>query len=161
MKKNTSIVLKVSIFLILSIIFIIFGKKFYLYTLDPYDFIQTVDKEHKPEKLIHEEKVSDDIAVVFYKDKENRYLCSIIKINKANKKILGTNTNDSSAYTFNYYEYKENTYSITWTISNNFDIKEIYFNENLGHITNISDENIRILWSVDSLKEAPKVNIII
>jgi len=157
MNNKTNKVIKIIIFLVVSIMIIILSKQFYLRTLSASDYIKETDK-NSVENLLYEEKL-DDMAVVFYTNKDNEYLLTVLKVNATGYKTLGTSKNNLKDFTFSTYEYKGKTYSVSWTISSDYNINEVYFDEVKGNIADIKDTNIRIFWSISSEAKAPLITL--
>lgn len=157
MNNKTNKVIKIIIFLVVSIMIIILSKQFYLRTLSVSDYIKETDK-NSVENLLYEEKL-DDMAVVFYTNKDNEYLLTVLKVNATGYKTLGTSKNNLKDFTFSTYEYKGKTYSVSWTISSDYNINEVYFDEVKGNIADIKDTNIRIFWSISSEAKAPLITL--
>ena len=157
MNNKINKAIKIIIFLVLSILIILLSKRFYLFSLSASDYIKETDK-NSVENLLYEEKL-DDIAVVFYTTKDEEYLLTVLKVNRTGYKTLGTSKNDLKDFTFSTYDYKGKTYSISWTISNDYNVHEVYFDELKGNITDINDSNIRIFWSISSAPKAPLITL--
>jgi len=157
MNNKTNKVIKIIIFLVVSIMIIILSKQFYLRTLSASDYIKETDK-NSVENLLYEEKL-DDMAVVFYTNKDNEYLLTVLKVNATGYKTLGTSKNNLKDFTFSTYEYKGKTYSVSWTISSDYNINEVYFDEVKGNIADIKDTNIRIFWSISFKAKAPLITL--
>lgn len=157
MNNKTNKAIKIIIFLVLSIVIILLSKQFYLFALTPSNYIKETDK-NSVENLLYEEKL-DDIAVVFYTNKDEEYLLTVLKVNATGYKTLGTSKNNLKDFTFSTYEYKGKTYSVSWTISNDYNINEVYFDELKGNITDIKDTNVRIFWSISFKAKAPLITL--
>lgn len=157
MNNKTNKAIKIIIFLVLSIVIILLSKQFYLFALTPSNYIKETDK-NSVENLLYEEKL-DDIAVVFYTNKDEEYLLTVLKVNATGYKTLGTSKNNQKDFTFSTYEYKGKTYSVSWTISNDYNINEVYFDELKGNITDIKDTNVRIFWSISFKAKAPLITL--
>ena len=157
MNNKINKAIKIIIFLVLSILIILLSKRFYLFSLSASDYIKETDK-NSVENLLYEEKL-DDIAVVFYTNKDEEYLLTVLKVNRTGYKTLGTSKNDLKDFTFSTYDYKGKTYSISWKISSDYNVHEVYFDELKGNITDINDSNIRIFWSISSAPKAPLITL--
>ncbi len=157
MNNKINNVIKIIIFIVISLLIIIQSRQFYLYALSPCDYIKETDK-NSVENLLYEEKL-DDIAVVFYTNKDEEYLLTVLKVNAIGYKTLGTSKNNLKDFTFTTYEYKGKTYSVSWTISSDYNINEVYFDELKGNITNIKDSNIRIFWSTSADTKTPLITL--
>ncbi len=151
--KNKNFIIKSILFVTLCIIFIILGNIFYKRTLSPFEYV-TKHKSESNETLLYEEKLDNNLAIVFYKNDKDEYYSSLLKYTITGYKTIGIRKNEVvdnlviDNITFDTFNYKKETYTLCFAITKNIDTNGIYFDDTLGNINLTIDNTLKIVWYI-------------